>query len=188
MSLPWSFSKNRNSTFIYQNNSFQKFSIRFSSKYLTCLNCPLVIHENTKENSTDIWAANSLKKKITVAYNLNIWNIEERKEFISDIQSLHLYLPRGNGEEDEYMCKVHNRRILGRTTDAKTSLLKYSWGCPSEVEEVTSRKLAWPIQVYGEENTLTKNPFYSHQWHYPGNFAQILHSSWFSASFAKEGI
>lgn len=44
------------------------------------------------------------KKTITVAYNLNIQNIEERKDFISEIQSLHLYLPRGNSEEEENTC------------------------------------------------------------------------------------
>ena len=105
------------------------------------------------------------KKTITVAYNLNIQNIEERKDFISEIQSLHLYLPRGNSEEDEYMCKAHNRRVLGRTIDPKTCLLKDSWGGPSEAENVTSRKLARPTQVYGEENTLAKNLFYFHQRH-----------------------
>lgn len=70
------------------------------------------------------------KKKITVAYNLNIQNIEETKGFISEIQSLHLYLPGGNSEEDEYVCKVHNRRILGRTVDPKTCLLKDSMRRP----------------------------------------------------------
>ena len=63
------------------------------------------------------------KKAVDIDY---IQNIEERKDLISEIRSLHLYLLRGNSEEDEYMCKAHNQRVLGRTIDPKTCLLKDS--------------------------------------------------------------
>lgn len=132
----WSFSKNETLLSFAKITAF-KFSIRVSLKYLTCLNCPLMIHENTKESSTDKWAANSLKKKITVAYNLNIQNVEETKEVYFRNPEFTLVSAQKQWRGWTRVCGSQPKDTGGRTVDPKC-LLKDCESPSESPENVTS--------------------------------------------------